>query len=276
MVAPRQEVNSERAAELSWDWEWERIAELLPFPLHRTCGSLSGCLVGCGNNISSCYIIAIPARAAMRRREWDNKLYEIAETQVGYFSASQAREAGVNPITLVQLAERRDIERVSRGIYRLSRFPISPLGQYMEATLWPQVRRSELRAVVSHVSALSLYELSDVSPATVHITLPPNLRIRREVPKYLTIHRAELGPKDVQLVNGITVTTPSRTIRDVHASHIGAALVRQAIADGRRNGQLTHDQADELKRELLEGVPTAGPKGSMHRPKVASARKARR
>jgi hypothetical protein len=50
----------------------------------------------------------------------------------------------------------------------------------------------------------------------------------------------------------VPVTTPIRTIRDVHAAHLGPALVRQAIADGRRNGRLTQDEADRLAHELLE------------------------
>ena len=109
----------------------------------------------------------------MRRREWDTKLYDIAEAQLGYFSTAQARDAGINPIRLLQLVKSEDIERASRGVYRLTRFPISPLGQYMEATLWPQVRRPDMWAVLSHESALSLYDLSDASPSKVHITLPP-------------------------------------------------------------------------------------------------------
>ncbi len=37
----------------------------------------------------------------MRRREWDTKLYDIAEAQLGYFSTAQARDAGINPIRLL-------------------------------------------------------------------------------------------------------------------------------------------------------------------------------
>lgn len=70
--------------------------------------------------------------------EWDYKLYEIAELQHGYFTAAQARDAGVLQVRLVQLHNSGDIERVSRGVYRLARLPISPLGQYMEASLWPR------------------------------------------------------------------------------------------------------------------------------------------
>jgi diadenosine tetraphosphatase ApaH/serine/threonine PP2A family protein phosphatase len=93
--------------------------------------------------------------------------------------------------------------------------------------------------------------MSDASPAKIHITLPSTIRIRREVPEYLAIHHAALDPRDVRIVEGIRVTTPERTIRDVHESHIGPLLLRQAIADGRRTGQLTYDQADRLELELL-------------------------
>jgi predicted transcriptional regulator of viral defense system len=182
---------------------------------------------------------------------WDKKLYEIAERQLGYFTAAQAKAAGVLQVRLVQLHQAGDVERLSRGVYRLARYPVSPLGQYMEAALWPQVRRPGVRGVISHDSALALYGISNVSPAKVHLTLPPAARVRREVPRHLAIHYAALVPDDVQEIEGIPVTVPERTIRDVHADHIGPALLRQAIDDGRRTGHLTLDQAERLERELL-------------------------
>ena len=39
----------------------------------------------------------------MRRRQWDTTLYELAEDQAGYFTAAQAREAGLHQVRLVQL-----------------------------------------------------------------------------------------------------------------------------------------------------------------------------
>ena len=186
----------------------------------------------------------------MHTREYDQKLYDVAEAQLGYFTADQARQAGVHPVRLIQLAKAGNIERASRGVYRLARFPLSPLGQYMEATLWPQVRRPGVRGVLSHESALTLYELSDVSPAKVHITLPPSLRIRRTIPRHLVIHHADLAPTDIRVVEGVQVTTAERTIRDVHAADLGDALVRQAVADARRSGQLTYEQAARLEQEL--------------------------
>jgi len=188
----------------------------------------------------------------VRPREWPTKLYDIAERQLGYFTAAQARSAGVHQVRLVQLHQSGDIERISRGVYRLTRFPLSPLGQYMQAALWPQVRRPDARGVISHASALAIHELSEVSPAKIHVTLAQHLRVRRAVPACLVMHFAPLAPEDVELVEGVPVTTPMRTIRDVHAAHIGPAIVRRAIADGRRTGRLTHAEADRLTKDLLE------------------------
>ena len=191
----------------------------------------------------------------MQERQWDSVLYGIAEDQAGYFTAAQARAAGLNPVRLVQLAQQGDVERVSRGVYRYARFPVSRLGHYMEAVLWPQVRRPEIVGVVSHQSALALHELSDVSPARVHVTVPIAVRIRRALPKGLVLHYAELAPEDVERVEGVPVTTPARSIRDAHASHLGNELVAQAIADGRRSGALSMAVANRLQRELLGSKP---------------------
>ena len=144
----------------------------------------------------------------MNKRQWDTVLYGIAEDQAGYFTAAQARAAGLHQVRLVQLAQQGDIERVSRGVYRFARFPVSRHGHFMEAVLWPQVRRPDVAGVVSHESALAIHELSDVSPARVHVTLPTAVRIRRQVPKGLVIHYADLAPEDVERVEGVPVTTP--------------------------------------------------------------------
>lgn len=191
----------------------------------------------------------------MKRRQWDTILYELAEGQAGYFTAAQARDAGVLQVRLAQLYQRGDVERVTRGVYRLTRFPVSPLGQYMEAALWPQVRRPDAHGVISHESALAIYGLSDTSPAKIHLTLPTGLRIRRSPPKHLVIHYADLDPRDIQQVEGVPVTTAARAIRDAHESHLGPALIRQAIDDGRRSGHLTAIEADALERELLGTTP---------------------
>ena len=68
--------------------------------------------------------------------------------------------------------------------------------------------------LISHQSALAIHELSDVSTARIHVTLPAAVRLRRDVPGVLVIHYADLAPTDVERVQGIPVTTPARSIRD--------------------------------------------------------------
>ena len=189
----------------------------------------------------------------MKPRRWDSLLYDLAESQVGYFTTAQARAAGLHPVRLVQLERSGDIERVSRGVYRLTRYPVSPVGQYMEASLWPQVRRPDVRGTISHESALALYNISNVNPGKLHITLPPEMRVRRKPPASLVLHYAHLNPADIQIVEGIPVTTAERTIRDVHLAQMGSALVQQSVEDARRTGYLSRDQAKKLVRELIDG-----------------------
>lgn len=192
----------------------------------------------------------------MRKRRWDVVLYGIAEDQAGYFTAAQARSAGLQQVRLVQLAQRGDIERVSRGVYRLTRFPVSRLGSYMEAVLWPQVRRPDIVGVISHESALASHDLSDVSPARIHVTLPTSVRLRRDVPKAFVIHFADLAPEDVERVEGVPVTTPARSIQDAHDAHLGRPTIAKAIAGGRRSGALSARVANRIERELLTSRST--------------------
>jgi predicted transcriptional regulator of viral defense system len=185
---------------------------------------------------------SMPGAAQMR-------VYELAAEQNGYVTAAQARRAGVTRQALNKMQARGTLERVSHGVYRLVHFPASQMDPYVEAILWP----TPARAVISHETALSIYGLSDVNPARIHLTLPMTWRLRRRLPKYLEIHRLDLGENDVNIHEGVPVTTPERTIRDCHAAHLGAALVRQAIQDGRRTGYLRVRQAQKLERELLGG-----------------------
>jgi predicted transcriptional regulator of viral defense system len=174
-------------------------------------------------------------------------VHEIALDHHGYFTMEQAREAGVDPRAVVMMERRGTIERVAYGLYFNPLVPSSPLGPYMAATLWP----SGARGVLSHQTALELLGLSDANPDRIHFTLPARMRVRRQVPSQYVLHHADLGPRDTTLVEGIPVTAAARTIRDCHALHLGPALLRQAIEDGRRTGRLSAAEANTLEEEVL-------------------------
>lgn len=174
-------------------------------------------------------------------------LFELATDQAGYVTQEQALAAGFGRNTLAELAKRGRAERVAHGLYRFNAFPHGPLDTYMEATLWPR----GLRGYISHESALDLYELSDVNPAKVHVTLPPGYRITREVPKLYQLHFEPLGPEEVTYREGIPITTVERTLRDCHRAHLRSGLLEQAIEQARARGMISKTQEKELHAEIL-------------------------
>ncbi len=138
-------------------------------------------------------------------------LYRIAESQAGYFTAEQALDAGMDRSTLHHHARPGGrYERVRRGLYRLRHFPSSPHEHVVAA--WLDLPSA---AVVSHESALELYELSDVIPTAVHITLPREKRGQRPKPGvrfHMLTHPP--GPDEIRRVDGVLATSPERTIAD--------------------------------------------------------------
>jgi predicted transcriptional regulator of viral defense system len=182
----------------------------------------------------------------MPGREYE-KATELAADQHGYLTTAQALELGISRDTLRKMAKRGALERVSWGVYRVPTFPLSPLGQYMEACLWP----AGPVGVISHQSALAIRDLSDVNPAKVHVTLPESFRVRRKIPGYLLIHHADLSEEEIGSHEGIPATTVRRTVEDCFRAHLGPALLRQAIEDGERLGYLRSEEARELERLVL-------------------------
>jgi len=179
-----------------------------------------------------------------------NQLADVAADQYGFVSQHDARELGIQPMTLIRMSEHGTLERRGHGLYRLRNFPVSRLDSYMEATLWPR----GVRGVLSHETALDLYELSDVNPSRIHITVPHDHRIRREIPALYRIHHETLANENVTFYEGIPIVSPTHAIRQSHAAHLGPALIGQAIDHGVSNGRLTRKEAARLRREI--GVKT--------------------
>jgi predicted transcriptional regulator of viral defense system len=174
------------------------------------------------------------------------QLAERAAETFGYVTGEDARALGVPMGTLNALARRGQLERIDHGIYRVPLIPPSRLDQYMLATLWP-----DRRGRISHESALDLYELSDVNPARIHVTVPAGYRTHREIPPLYVLHREDLEPDEQASFEGVPVVSAAKAIRQAHAQHQRRSLLEQAIDDGARTGWLGRREADRLRTELL-------------------------
>jgi predicted transcriptional regulator of viral defense system len=173
-------------------------------------------------------------------------LFDLATDQRGYVTQEQARQHGLTPYTLVKMAERGQVKHIAQGLYRFKAFPPGPLDTYMEAVLWPR----GVLGVLCHETALDLYDLSDVNPAKIHLTVPADHRIRRKIPDVYEIHHADLTEDDRTWREGLPVTTVERTIRDCHRAHLRGGLLAQALDQARTRGLITAATARELRREI--------------------------
>ncbi len=158
-------------------------------------------------------------------------LYQIAENQAGYFTARQAREVGFSWERLSNNAKIGKFIRIAHGIYRLVHFPGSPHEDLFVAWL-----RTGPKSVISHESALAVYELSDAIPSKVHVIVPRTASRRR---KDIRLHTNQLRADEITSRAGLPITKVSRTIADVAASGLATELVHQAIHEALQRGLTT-------------------------------------
>ncbi|MBC8462038.1 MAG: hypothetical protein H8D67_29055 [Deltaproteobacteria bacterium] len=163
-----------------------------------------------------------------------DSLYEIAENQAGYFTASQARDVGFSWERLSSNAKKGLFLRAARGVYRLVRFPGSAYEDLFVAWL-----RTGRRAVISHESALSIYDLTDVLPSEIHVIEPKTASRRR---RGIRQHTNQLSPDEITHREGLPVTIVARTIADVAISGLAEEQVQQAIRESLQRGLTSEDE----------------------------------
>jgi predicted transcriptional regulator of viral defense system len=185
------------------------------------------------------------------------RLYDLAEGHDGFFTAQEAQAIGFAPAHIVNLAARGQIERRSRGVYRLPNYPRSRHEQLQEAILWPQTHRLLPYSLISHTSALELYGISDVNPAKIHVSIPTLARIRRKAPAWLVLHHAEFTPAEITEHEGIPITAPFRSILDAAEMNIGPAILTGAVQDAFKLGLIRKREYDALNQRLDLNLPKA-------------------
>lgn len=180
-------------------------------------------------------------------------LLDVANGQYGYVTAHDARAVDVDPAQLRLMHHRGLLDRLSLGLYRFPIVPTNALDQYMEATLWPRTP-----TVISHETALDLHDVCDVNPARIHLTVPPDYRLRRDLPTMYELHLRALEASDVTRYEGIPIVTARRAILDAIEGGMGGQLIDQATATAERRGLLGRPELDEitaLRKRRLERVP---------------------
>lgn len=176
-------------------------------------------------------------------RDAQRRLFEIAEVQQGFFTAKQAKAAGFAENTHPYHVQVGNWIREHRGIYRLALFPIADHPDLVRWALWSRNRNEVSEGVYSHQTALGLYELSDLNPAKLHMTVATRFRRNSEIPGILVLHYADLPDEEVQTGQGFKYTRPLRTILDlIEADTVERVFLRQALRQAIHRGLITQQQ----------------------------------
>ena len=181
-------------------------------------------------------------------------LYQIAEQQAGYFTAAQASLAGFTRPLIAYHVHKGLFLRVKHGIYRLARFPEVP-----QADLFIALLEVGPHAVISHDSALTLYNLSDSLLGAIHLTVPRTSSRRHPG---LRLHTRQLSRDEVTQRGGLPVTTVTRTLADLISAHWPEEQIFHAIQESVQRGLVTRKglleyaerrsgQVDRLMRSAL-------------------------
>ena len=169
-----------------------------------------------------------------------DRLYEIASSQQGYFTSKQAVAAGYADNTHPFHVKSGNWIREYRGIYRLVRYPQTERPDLVLWFLWSRNRNDEPQGVYSHQTALSIYELSDIMPPKLHMTVPPGFRRNSEIPKVLVLHRARLHENEIESMQGFRVTSCLRTISDLIVDgSVPSDILKQAVREALKRGLIS-------------------------------------
>ncbi len=178
-----------------------------------------------------------------------NQLFEIADRQQGFFTAKQAEECGYKRSNFHLRLASGEWTQEERGIYRLARYPVTDRPELVLWSLWSKNVEDVPQGIWSHETALDVHELSDVMPAKMHMTVPPNFRRRKELPKMLCLHRNVLEESDIEERQGYKVTSPLRTIIDCIAEGtVADNFLAQALQQALNRGLVLEGELEAIKQ----------------------------
>ena len=162
---------------------------------------------------------------------------KLCQSQNGVITSAQAHRVGIGNVQLHRLAARGDLYRLRRGVYRHEAVPPGIFEEFSAAwmSLYPAMTAAERRAqpqlgVLRAESAAMIHGMGDLPVRTYAFYVPERKNITAED---IELRREALPADDIVMVQGLPVTTPTRTIVDLlgegrEPEHVGAAITDAA------------------------------------------------
>jgi predicted transcriptional regulator of viral defense system len=189
-----------------------------------------------------------------------DQLFAIAQGQRGFFTAKQAEAAGFQRCNHSYHVRAGNWAREGRGIFRLQQFPVSDEADLVLWSLWSRDRSDRPAGVYSHETALRIYDLSDLMPSKLHMTVPKTFRRNTPVPGGLVLHRGKLEATEVEERDGYKVTRPIKTMVDlIQTGTLAEDTLRSAFAEAVQRGLITQSEIARNQDALSSVVAAARP-----------------
>lgn len=174
------------------------------------------------------------------------RLREVALDQHGFVTTAQAVAEGVSHAELSMMVARDRLERVAHGVYRVPQVAATEFDQYRLAVLWTGASE----ACLSHDTALAAWEVSDINPDRIHLTVARHRRIRRAGGGLYVVHHQDLAARQVTWWQGIPIVNVPTAVAQCIASGVPTYLIRQALDRAGRTSRLPAADAEALAAAL--------------------------
>ena len=167
--------------------------------------------------------------------------WQTARRQGGVISIGQLRESGVSDTQIDSMVRRSALVAVLHGIYRWASTPLTVRGRRYAAALWS-------RGAISFTTAGDMWGLGVASRSTEVDVAVADRVSRNGHPEFVRVHRVILGARDIEEVDGLPITTKSRTTLDLVGS-LPRRQARDLFERGFREGWFS---SRDLDRRLTE------------------------
>lgn len=182
-----------------------------------------------------------------RRTKRAGRLYKLTEGQGGYFSSSDAKALGYDYPHQYFHVKQGNWVRVGHGIYRLKHFPAANHEDLIQWWLW-----TRKKGVISHETAAAVYELGDLLPARVHLTVP--VGFRKKSVKSIVLYKAKLDASDIHWRDGFPITSPLRTVMDLAKAHLDPERLSAVVKAAIRVGLIRSSELLKVLAKMPEGI----------------------
>lgn len=140
-------------------------------------------------------------------RNCADALASIAVTQGGYFTATQAIQAGYADSQHVYHVKAGHWEKAYRGIYRLATAAPLDWPELVIWSLWSRDRDGAPQGVYSHETALRIHGALAREAAPLHMTVPRSFRKNADLPPDLVLHKEDIPAEEIETMPGFRVVS---------------------------------------------------------------------